>query len=118
MDFESLEGAQRRYRIDRDGNQYVVRWCITDTDGTDRLVKVFWSPSLDLAKQYAHRRLVRMGAVRGGATTEREEKLIDLLAQVLPYLEDVAEFHEGVASDSGKARIRKLIRDVRGEVEA
>lgn len=50
--------------------------------------------------------------------TEREEKLLDLLAQALPYLEDVAEFHEECMKEAGKARFRQLIRDVRSEVEA
>lgn len=46
----------------------------------------------------------------------REEKLDDLLTMALPYLEDAVEFHEGVTSDSGKARFRKLVREIRTEL--
>lgn len=65
--YESLESAKRHYRIDQDGGRYTVRWWVTDTDGTDKLVIVFWSPSLERAEQFAHRRLVRMGIVEAAS---------------------------------------------------
>lgn len=63
MNYESIESAKRHYRIDQDGGRYIVRWWITDTDGTDKLVKVFWTPSLSRAERFARKRLERMGIV-------------------------------------------------------
>lgn len=63
MNHESSESAKRHCRIDQDGSRYIVRWWITDTDGTDKLVKVFWTPSRSRAEWFANRKLERMGIV-------------------------------------------------------
>ena len=67
MSYESLESAKRHYRIDQDDNRYIVRWWITETDGTDKLVKVFWAPTLERAERFAHRKLERMGIVEAAS---------------------------------------------------